>query len=65
MTSDLTTTAKYSESDKKANFLISIDNKCTHFSFSLVVLMPADWLQNQDQDSEGDDAEEEPEPKFS
>lgn len=44
-----TTTAEYSESEsaKKANVLIPIENKCTHFSFSLVLLVvPDDGLPN-------------------
>ena len=48
MTSGLGTTAKYSDSEsaKKANVMIPIENKCTHFSFSLFVLVPGDWLPN-------------------
>ena len=43
MTSD--TTADYPEPAKEANIL-PIGNNCTHFSFSLAVLVPGDGLRN-------------------
>lgn len=40
------TTAEYSEPAQKANTLIPIENYCTYFSFSLV-LVPSDGLQTK------------------
>ena len=63
--------SEHSESAKEANVLIPTQNKCTHFSFSLVVLVPDDGLPNKDQDlsdledDSESDSEEELKPQFS
>lgn len=71
------TTVKYSEPEsiKNEKVLIPIGNQCTHISFSLVVLVPDDWLQKLDNlkdeprpedvpELEDDDSEEELEPEY-